>query len=107
MTGPRGAPPLSPIEGGSRSIGPFTATAEIGVGRRTIALLGHRGDKNEPLVLRTLNEGIDPDAFEAEVRGARVFEGKDTSEVLHYGAGTVMFSPALIGESLATLLDAQ
>lgn len=109
MTGPLAAPLLTPLSGGPVSFGPFRATALIAEGRRTTVHLGHKDGAETLLAIRTLNSEIDPDVFEAEARGARVFEGKDSPELIRYSGpdvsgGVATFSPAIVGESLATIL---
>jgi hypothetical protein len=104
MTGPLAAPPLTPISGGSRSIGPFKISALIAEGRRTTAYVGNKDASDGLLVIRELKSELDPEAFEAEARGARVFEGKDSPELVRFPGGVVTRAPAVVGESLATIL---
>src|SRR5688572_20646984 len=49
-------------------LGPFTAIARIGAGRRTTAYLARIRARDELVTVRVPNEGLDPDAFEAEVK---------------------------------------
>lgn len=105
MTVPGAAPPLEPLRGGPRQIGPFTATALIGAGRRTIAYLGHRGRTEEPLVLREPHKGLDPEVFEAEVEGSRSFDPARALEVTRHPGGIVAHDRAAVGESVATILE--
>src|SRR5262245_26972107 len=73
MSGSLAAPPLQPVAGGPRSIGPFKATAEIAAGRRTITFLAHKDDPENLFALRQVRPEVDAETFEAEARGARVF----------------------------------
>jgi serine/threonine protein kinase len=104
MTVPGAAPPLEPLKGGPRQLGPFTLVAQIGAGRRTTAYLAHRGDPGEALVVRELNKGLDAEAFEAEVRGGRVFDPSLAIDVVRVAGGIVSASKAAIGESLETII---
>src|SRR5262245_8798080 len=105
MSGPTAAPPLAPLPGGTRSIGPFKTTAQIAVGRRTTAFLAYEDDPDTLLVVRQVKNEIDADVFEAESRGARVFEGHNSPELMRTSNGLVSYGPAVIGESLATILE--
>jgi hypothetical protein len=106
MTVPGAAPPPEPLNNGPRPLGPFTLTAQIGVGRRTIAYLGYKSRPDDLLLIRELQKGFDPDVFETEVRGGRAFSGSTgAAEVIRTQAGSVQVSRAVVGESLATILE--
>jgi hypothetical protein len=106
MTVPGAAPPPEALKGGPRQIGPFTATAQLGVGRRTIALVGHRDPAEGPLVLREMRVGVDVDVFEAEVRAQRAFDsGPEAPDVLRLPQSAVSFGRLAVGESVATILE--
>ena len=58
----------------------------------------------EILALRELRSGLDPDVFEAEVRGQRQFDsGPQAPEILRLPSGAVSFGRLAIGESVATI----
>ncbi len=106
MSVPGAAPPPEPLKGGPRQLGPFMVSAQIGVGRRTIALIGKRAPADELLVVRELRPGVDPDVFESEVRAQRAFDaGPFAIDVARHAQGAVGFGRLIIGESIATIID--
>ncbi|MCK6552951.1 protein kinase, partial [Myxococcota bacterium] len=99
----RPAPPIAALSGGPRQIGPFTAVAELGIGRRTTALVAF--ESGTPRALRVAHDGVDRTAFDTDLRAARAFDPSTALELTDVGDTLVAHGPLVVGESLATILE--
>lgn len=100
---------LERLPEGQDQIGPFRLVARIGSGRRTTAYLALSEDPRDPAgslwTLRRLHAGVDRDAFLQELKINRgIIVGHHTH--IHELDGALWTqSPAIIGESLQSILE--
>ena len=90
-----------------RRLGPYRLTASIATGRRTEVYLGAREDDRRPCLVRELSGAFDAKAFQREVNRATAFQGgPGPLRVEEHQKVTALIGPPIVGESLATVLDA-
>ncbi|MCC7384934.1 MAG: hypothetical protein IT384_24015 [Deltaproteobacteria bacterium] len=88
----------------SRALGPFNIVAHVATGRRTDAWLAQRDGAEGVWLLRELKPGQDPHSFVQDVERSVAFGGAPELEA--FAPLRAACARPVVGESLATILDA-